>query len=227
MLRSGSQGRRCRWGPDSKHPPGTPSLSLGWAGLPGTGNSGCPVSRGRGASGRTPVLPWALAACRGSRGSTPLRGQGDRALPPTEPSLRLLRAPLPWESPLALTNLLQETPTHRTAAGAAVPFTALSPALRKTNERDYLTDTSLLSPSITCGFSSEGCRLREWLYGPLSGSCLQAPDRPIPPWLFAGKGPQKAVPSGHNSPAASAEPPEGLSPWAGLGPPEAWPHGTP
>lgn len=153
-----------------------------------------------------PALPWAIDACQGSRGSAPLRGQGDRALPPTEPYLRPLRGPLPWESPLALTNLLKETPTHRTAKGAAVPFTALSPALQKTNERDYLTDTSLLSLSITCGFPSKGCRLHEWLYRPLLGSCLQAPDRPIPPWLFAGKGPKKDVPLGHNSPATSAEP---------------------
>lgn len=74
---------------------------------------------------------------------------------------------LPWESPVALTNLLQETPTHRRAEGADVPFTALSPALQKTNVRDYLTDTSLLFPSITCVFLSKSCRLCEWPCRPL------------------------------------------------------------
>lgn len=165
------------------------------------GGQGSPAPGTLGA--RRPRAEGRVAGCRrspGSRrssgvpGSAPLRGQGDGALPPASGAVPcLVQGPLPWESPLALTNLLRETPTHRTAEGAAVPFTALSPALQKTNERDYLTDTSLLSPSITCGFPSESCRLPERLYSPLSGSCLWAPDRPVPPWLFTGKGPQKSV----------------------------------
>lgn len=81
-----------------------------------------------------------------------------------------------WEILLSLTNLLQETPTHFTAEGAAVPFTALSPGLQKTNERDYLTDTNLLLLSITHGFPSKGCGR---LCRPLSRCQWPAPRCPV------------------------------------------------
>lgn len=65
--------------------------------------------------------------------------------------------------------------------GADVPFTALSPALQKTNERDYLTDTSLLSQSIARGFPSKSFRLCKWLYSPTSGRCLLLLTTPFHP----------------------------------------------
>lgn len=111
-------------------------------------------------------LLWACSTWQGGQEST---FQCGRAM---ELYLHLMQGPLPWESPLALANLLLETPTQGRAEGADVPFTALSPALQKTNERDYLTDISLLSLSITCGFLSKGCRLRKKLCRSLSGICL-------------------------------------------------------
>lgn len=161
MLRSRRQSRHCPRGrapstaghPAPEHPPGVGSGPRLWGccvpSVPGAGGVWRDAGAARGSCHFLGLLPLV-----GAPGAAPLHGQGDGALRAAEPYLRWLWEPLLWESPLALTNLLQETPTHRTAEGAAVPFTALSPALQKTNERDYLTDTSLLSLSITCGFPS-------------------------------------------------------------------------
>lgn len=137
--------------------------------------------------------------------------------------LHPLRGPLPWESSLALTNLLQETPTHRTGKGAAVPFTALSPALPKTNERDYLTDTSPLSPSITGGFPSEAADSMNSSTDPFRAAACRLLAAPSHPGFPRGTGPKRTFTRDATLQPLLQSPAAGLSPGAGLGPPGARP----